>query len=380
VRIAVVDTYYPAFLAEHYRRRPELRRAPYEEQLAALMERCFGTSDAYSHYLAELNHDAIDLVVNCSELQSAYARERGQRSLSRHAGSLPTRVGLAARSRFLHDAANAQIEELDPEVVYLQDLWFFRREELDIFRAQGRLVVGQIASAAPGFEVLRGFDLITTSFPHFVPRFREAGIESEYFKIGFYERVLDRLRSSGVDPSPAAERLHAVSFIGGLDPAVHRRGTALLERLSERLPISIWGYGAAGLPQESPIRDHYRGEAWGLDMYDVLGRSRISVNRHIDVAEGYANNMRLFETTGVGALLLTEAAPNLGDFFQPGREVVAYEGEDDLVEKIEHYLRNDDERLEIAAGGQKRTLNEHTYRRRIAELATMLETRLERRR
>jgi spore maturation protein CgeB len=115
-------------------------------------------------------------------------------------------------------------------------------------------------------------------------------------------------------------------------------------------------------------------------MYDVLSRSRISVNRHIDVAEGYANNMRLFETTGVGALLLTEAAPNLGDFFQPGREVVAYEGEDDLVEKIEHYLRNDDERLKIAAAGQQRTLNEHTYRRRIAELAAMLETRLERRR
>jgi spore maturation protein CgeB len=380
MRIAVVDTYYPAFVAEHYRRRPALGRAPYDEQLAALMERCFGTSDAYSHYLSELGHEAVDLVVNCFELQSAWARERGRRSFWRHAGSLPTRVGLAARSRFLHDVANVQIEELDPDVVYLQDLWFFRREELDAFRVHGRLVVGQIASAPPGIELLRGFDLITTSFPHFVQRFREAGIDSEYFKIGFYERVLDRLRANGVEPSPTAERPDAVSFIGGLDPTVHRHGTALLERLSERVPISIWGYGAAGLSQESPIRAHYRGEAWGLDMYEALSRSRISINRHIDVAEGHANNMRLFETTGAGALLLTEAAPNLADLFEPGKEVVTYEGEDDLVKKIEYYLRNDHERLQIAAAGQKRTLSEHTYRRRMSELAAMLEQRLERKR
>src|SRR5262245_19766460 len=155
VRIAVVDTYYPAFVADHYRRHPGLGSAGYEEQQAALMGRCFGTSDAYSHHLSELGHEAVDLAVNCFELQSAWSRERGNGSLIRLAGALPTRVGLAARLRFLHDVANAQIEKLDPEVVYLQDLWFFGREELDAFRAQGRFVVGRIASAPPDIELLR---------------------------------------------------------------------------------------------------------------------------------------------------------------------------------------------------------------------------------
>jgi hypothetical protein len=373
VRIAVVDTYYPAFVAEHYRRRPELRRASYDDQLAALMARYFGTSDAYSFHLNELGHEAADLAVSCFELQSAWAREHGLGSLGRVVGTLPTRVGLAARSRFLHEVANAQIAWLDPEVVYLQDLWFFKREELDAFRAEGRLVVGQIASKPPGVEVLGGFDLITTSFPHFVESFRAAGIDSEYFKIGFYERVLDRLRDTGIDPSPAADRPHAVSFIGGLDPTVHGSGVALLERLSARVPIDVWGYGAQG----SRVPNH--GEAWGLDMYRVLGTSRISLNRHIDVAKGYANNMRLFETTGVGALLFTEEAPNLADLFAPGQEVVTYANEDDLVEKIQHYLQHDDERAEIAAAGQRRTLSEHTYRRRMSELAVLLEQRLSQR-
>jgi spore maturation protein CgeB len=372
VRIAVVDTYYSAFVAEHYRRRPELRGADYDEQQAALMARCFGTSDAYSRYLNELGHEAVELAVSCFELQAAWAREHGCSSLLRLVGSLPTRVGGAARAHFLHDVANAQIAQLDPEVIYLQDLWFFRREELDAFRSAGRLVVGQIASRPPGPELLSCFDLITTSFPHFVERFREAGIDSEYLAIAFYERVLDRLRETGVDPSPGADRPYGVSFIGGLDPSVHGSGVALLERLSARVAIDVWGYGA----RRSNLRGRYRGEAWGLDMYEVLGRSRISLNRHIDVAEGYANNMRMFETTGVGTLLLTEEAPNLANLFAPGQEVVAYESENDLVEKIQHYLDHDDERAEIAAAGQRRTLGEHTYRRRMSELAAMLEQRL----
>jgi len=371
VRIAVVDTYYPAFVADHYRRWPELRRASYREQLDALLARSFGTSDAYSHYLNALGHEAAELPVNVLELQSAWAREHDSGSLLRRASSLPTRVGVAARSQFLHGVALAQIAELDPQLVYLQDLWFFRRDELDAFRAQGRLVVGQIASRPPDLELLRGFDLITTSFPHFVPRFREVGIDAEYLRIAFDERVLERLRAAGVDPAPGAERPHAVAFVGGLDPTVHREGVALLERLVERVPLELWGYGVP-----PSLQAHHHGEAFGLEMYEVLARSRISLNRHIDVAEGHANNMRLFETTGIGALLLTESAPNLADLFAPGEEVVAYESEDDLVEKIEHYLRNDDERVAIAAAGQRRTLEQHTYRRLMAELGPMLEARL----
>ena len=111
-------------------------------------------------------------------------------------------------------------------------------------------------------------------------------------------------------------------------------------------------------------------------MYEVLARSRVALNRHIDVAEGYANNMRLYEATGVGALLVTEASSNLAELFEPGREVVVYEGEDDLVEQLRHYAAHDDERRRIAAAGQARTLREHTYAQRIAELATMLEARV----
>jgi hypothetical protein len=365
LRVAVVDTYYPAFLAAHYADRPGLAERSYAEQLQSLMERQFGTSDAYSHELRRLGHEAVDLVVNAPELQRAWRRENG-----RGRGWLldvPGRVGAAARRAFLHSTAQAQIEQFDPDVVYVQDLWFFSRAELDGMRGGGRLVVSQIASAPPGLDILRGFDLITTSFPHYVDRFRALGVDSEYFPIAFDERVLERLE-------PPAARDVDVVFVGGLNPSVHPAGVALLGRLAGRIPFELWGYGGGELGP--PLRQRWRGEAWGLDMYRVLARSKIALNRHIEAAEGFANNMRLFESTGVGSLLVTEAAPNLAELFEPGRDVVTYASEDELVEVGTHLLTHEDERAAMAAAGQARTLRDHTYRRRIAELADLLQARL----
>jgi spore maturation protein CgeB len=113
-------------------------------------------------------------------------------------------------------------------------------------------------------------------------------------------------------------------------------------------------------------------------MYQVLARARIAINRHIDVAERHANNMRLYESTGVGTMLITESFANLGEHFEPGREVATYEGAGDLAEHLGRYLSDDAERQRVAAAGQQRTLREHTYAQRMEELVAMIEPRLKR--
>lgn len=371
LRVLVVDPYYPAFLEAHYREHPDLAAAPYAEQIAALMARRFGTSDAYSHHLQRLGHAAAELVPNCVQLQTAWARDHGRARLPRLAARLARGPGAATFSRLaLQSVLRAQVDAFEPDVVYFQNLSFPTDAQLDRLRSQGRLIAGQIASPAPPPERLRRFDLLITSFPHFAERFRELGVDSEYLPLAFDERLA---------AAPDGEREHPVVFVGGVDPRVHAAGTALLERVAEAADLRVWGYGVDALPAGSPLRTRHRGEAWGQEMYDVLARSRIVVNRHIDVAEGYANNMRLFEATGSGALVITEAAPNLGDLFAPDREVATYAGPDELVEAVRRYAEDDGARLELARAGHARTLRDHTYERRIPELAELLEARLSRR-
>ena len=54
----------------------------------------------------------------------------------------------------------------------------------------------------------------------------------------------------------------------------------------------------------------------------------------------------------MGALLLTDNGEHLGDLFEPGAEAVSYDSARRLVDQLTYYLRNEDERSEIAAAGQ----------------------------
>lgn len=369
MRIAIVDTYYPRFLKSIYEKSPYLIDRSYAEQHKTLMDSMFGTSDFYSHHLNSLGCDAEDLIVNCLELQRTWAKEQNF-PLSNLASIIPHRLfrapiigGLLTTLPSLMDVAVEQIKKTKPDVLYCQDLSFFPEKVLKELRKFVKLIVGQIASPLPPISFLRGYDMILTSFPHFVPRLRSAGIHSEYFRIGFDERVLNFFSS--------VEKDIDISFVGGISRH-HGNALAMLEHLALNTPIEFFGYGANSLPKNSPIISCHHGEVWGLDMYRALARSRITINRHINVAENCANNMRLYEATGMGALLITDQKDNLGDLFNVGKEILAYSSPQEAVELIRYYVEHREEAAKIAKAGKERTLKDHTYKLRMEELVMIL--------
>jgi len=82
--------------------------------------------------------------------------------------------------------------------------------------------------------------------------------------------------------------------------------------------------------------------------------------------------MRLFEATGVGALLITDHKDNMREMFTLDEEVIVYRSTDECVEVIQQYLDDDQKRQMIAQSGQKRTLNDHSYEERMKELITIV--------
>jgi spore maturation protein CgeB len=282
---------------------------------------------------------------------------------------LPLIGSFLAQLPGLMDVAIAQIKAAKPDVLYCQDLSFFPGEILSALKQDVRLIVGQIACPLPPESFLKGYDLILTSFPHFVDRLRALGVHSDYFRIGFDERILSRL-------GPVPKDMD-FSFVGGISRH-HGGAIPLLEHMVEQVGMRVFGYGAEALPSASPIRSSHGGEVWGLDMYRALARSRITLNRHINVAENNANNMRLYEATGVGTLLLTDRKDNLSDLFEVGREVLAYSSKEEAAEMVSHFISRPEEAQKIAAAGQARTLREHTYFHRMQELVPLLKRYLTR--
>lgn len=370
MKLAILDTYYINFLSSRYSINEDLRNKKYVDQLQFLLDQVFGTSDFYSRHLSEMGHEAVDIIANCFPLQKSWAKE----NLVNHKCHRLEFFEWLSKNRLisrltssysgLSQIAIEQIKNERPDVLYCQDLWFLRPNELKQVRPYVKLIVGQTASPLPHESYLKSYDLILTSFPHFVSRIRSLGIASEYFKIGFDERILDLLGDVKKDIT--------TSFVGGLSRH-HRNALMLLEHLARNVDIKFFGYGQDSLSKSSPIYPNHFGEVWGLEMYRSLARSHITFNRHIKVAENYANNMRLYEATGVGAMLITDYKDNLGEIFEIGKEVVAYRNKDEAVDLIRYYASHPEEAAKIAKAGQMRTLKDHTYKARMTELVPVLE-------
>lgn len=148
----------------------------------------------------------------------------------------------------------------------------------------------------------------------------------------------------------------------------HRQRIALLEAVAERYDLKLFGNPPRTLPAASPLHRCFQGEVWGAEMYQALRRSKITLNSHIDMAGREAGNMRLFEATGVGAYLLTDFKDNLHTLFEPDRQVAVWRSVDDCLAAIDRALGDAEGRAAIAAAGQARTMAQHTYRHRAAEI------------
>ncbi len=275
---------------------------------------------------------------------------------------LARKVGLSPRlDKQAENILLAQIEEFRPDGVLNQDIFHVDTSLIRRIKGIGNpILIGQV-----GIEPSRGEDwtvyhLMMSQLSTTVNSFRSLGVRSELNHLAFEPAILDALPEA-----PAADI--DVSFVGTVS-ADHRQRIALLEAVAERYDLKLFGNPPQALSASSPLHRCFQGEVWGADMYQVLRRSRVTLNSHIDLAGREAGNMRLFEATGVGAFLLTDYKDNLHTLFEPGREVAVWHSIDDCLATIGRALADDNGHAAIACAGQARTMAQHTYRRRASEI------------
>ena len=379
LRILIINTDYPAFLKQHYKTHAGLAEASFDYQTELRNASFFGVFDAYSRGFKANGHEAREVHANNGFLQRRYMIEKGSPTLR---FSLPPSIEFLTwriAKRILPQLSNGrrvpktpfqispwqladilliQVKDYKPDVILNQSVSEVGSDLLIQMKPYTKLFVGQIASPLPEGEDYHAYDLMISSLPNLVDHYRKLGIPAELNRLGFDRRVLDAVKVSTRDID--------VSFVGSLSPA-HPSRARLVEWLAGQTKLDIWGNGLDKFPASSPVHRHYHGEAWGTDMFTALARSKITVNNHIGIAENFANNMRLYEATGMGCLLLSDLKSNITDMFEPGREILCYSSPEECLDLIRYYSKNASERERIAEAGQRRTLTEHSYLNRTAE-------------
>jgi len=374
MKILFAQSNYPVFLKGFYSKHSNWEKLSYEKIIKLWGRELFGNSNFYSSNFKKLHWQAWDVLIDDFNSQSLWAKEHKvkidslkDKLLKKLPFPVKTRIG--AIDTWIFKVLQAQVKYYKPDIVYFHHLGLLTRNQINEIKKHTRLIAGQIASPLPtNKESLREFDIIISSFPHYVRMFNSWGIKSEYVKLCAEKTIPKKIGGH--------KRIYNISYVGAFTPH-HSRGNKALEELAKNIEVNYWGYGENYLLPTSPIKKYFHGQAWGKDMYKIFAKSKIVVNRHINVAKDYANNLRMFETTLMGALLITDHKKNMNKFFRAGKEVVTYKSPEDLVRKVKYYLAHPKEARKIAEAGQKKTLRNHTYDVRMKELDKILRKYLE---
>jgi len=114
------------------------------------------------------------------------------------------------------------------------------------------------------------------------------------------------------------------------------------------------------------------GRGWGTyvpfeKIISVFSNSKININISASSLDPKIKQIkgRIFEVPMCGGFLLTDYIDGLEEYFEIGKEIVCYEDEKDLINKIKHYLKNENERERIAKNGYRAALEKNTWDKRF---------------
>ncbi|MEK9772071.1 MAG: glycosyltransferase [Opitutae bacterium] len=115
-----------------------------------------------------------------------------------------------------------------------------------------------------------------------------------------------------------------------------------------------------------------RSPRYGKAMFELLASYETALNYHNIHTGNNACNMRLFEATGLGCALLTDAKDDISEYFKVGEEILTYDSFTDLVEKVKYLQNNPSEVKKLGENAQRRTLECHNTDIQISKFIKIL--------
>ncbi|MFN3531094.1 MAG: glycosyltransferase [Candidatus Brocadia sp.] len=192
------------------------------------------------------------------------------------------------------------------------------------------------------------FDYACTTASNALPKYEKLGVSHKVIKTQWacnHELYIPYDIKKDVD----------ISFVG----QPHGNRVEILSKLIENgFKLEVFGFGWKNRPR---IPFH--------QMVRLFSRSKINLNlSNSSTLIGQQIKGRNFEIPGTRSFQLTSNAENITGYYVDGKEIVIFNSIEELIDKAKYYLKNEDERNEIATNGYNRTIAEHTWHHRFGEI------------
>ncbi|NKE70976.1 CgeB family protein [Candidatus Manganitrophus noduliformans] len=222
--------------------------------------------------------------------------------------------------------------------------------------------------------LIRSVDFCFTMAEGMIPEWKEKGAKqvawlSQGFEPAFFEAgpITDMdLRFYGAD----------VAFVGNIDSTNNylTRRYKLKRILREGFHLKWWGPRLGRKLINLPILLSSIGRAYGgrfiygpeFAKVALCSKVFLAFDRETEIR--LSMSARMYTAVGCGAFYMCEAMDGIESVLTPGKEIVTFKGEEEMIDKIRYYLPRESEREQIARAGQGRVQREHTYQRRLEQM------------
>jgi len=262
-------------------------------------------------------------------------------------------------STTLEDILLAQIEHHRADVFYNMDPMRYGSAFVKRLPACVRASIAWRAAPSAGAD-FGAYNLLVCNFPGILADYAKRGWRSAWFapahdpEMDAYaantDRPVDVLFVGGYSRhhSNRAHILEAVAAMRNQYRIVFHLDRSRLTRLAESLPGRLLPLGSHRRP--SDIRAVSFQPVFGRDLYAAISRAKIVLNGAVDMAGQDRGNMRCFEATGCGALMVSDTGLYPPGFMEE-QTMLVYSGPHDAAHKINRALQNTQHARQMASAG-----------------------------
>ena len=347
-----IASQYDEYLREFYKKHEDFEDLSYNELYDLLIEDCYAESDFIHRYLR----------LSGNETRLVYYNNRNLQRKSKHYHDGMTWFELLIK----------QIKDYNPDIIMISNLTVFTESQVEEIRGclpyTGKLIGNYFSLLTDSFKRnARLLDLIGTGSRDYVETIKQGGANAYLLRHAFEPSILGRLGT------PVERK--GICFIGSIVlGGGHDNRVKMLDLLNNS-DFLFSSYGMVYEPENMEatysaeyceavirIKRMMKPSIFGVDYYSELAKYNIETNIHPSEIKGGIGNMRMFEATGVGCCLVTDYREGIEELFTDGEEIVVYHSMDELVDKLKWLTNDYDAVRRIALSGQRRTLNEYTYK------------------
>lgn len=389
MNILIINTLYATYVDDFYLRNPEISNKSYDEQKTAIENDGFAWNGVWNKPFSKLGFHTESIYSNVGDMQNAWARENLK--------DIPAP----------HIIIEEQIKKFQPGIIFIDTVLKFDNvwiEQIKQKYSSVKMVIGYVCSPSYDTKNINKYDLIFTCLESIKNELIESGIKSSFLPHAFNPELLDKINASvkqeicfyggfvrGALGHGYRENVLTDIINNGIkidifsemaDVSVLKdillikskktlfnlynflKALSIPIKFLDRLPYFTRVAGWDDFKSEmfnSKLKKAIKKARYGIPLYNKMLEYNCVLNIHGDLAKDEAANMRMFEVTGAGRLLITDWKPNLHLFFEDGKEILSFKNSAECLEKIEWARNNTEAARLIARAGQNKTLKYHNF-------------------